>query len=412
MMNRGSAYNAHQRASFLGVDSPDRSRSRQSRRDGDIESATNKGIDAPSTQLPTPRINHFTWAWYCLTMATGGIALLLSSQPYTFRGLITIGTIVYIYNLVLFISITAAIVVRFSRVHGALIKSLKHPTESLFFPTFWLSLATIISGMQKYGGPSAGIWLVDAIRVLFWMYVASTFLVSVFQYWFLFTAKNHTINDMTPSWILPAFPIMLTGTIASVTAGHQAPKYSMPIIVAGVSFQGLGMTVSILMYANYVRRLMQYGLPDPNVRPGMFIAVGPPSFTALAFIGIARAVPRSTSYFGDPDIAYEALNVVAAFNAILLWSVSLWFFGISLLSVLAGIKEMSFHLTWWAMVFPNVGFTIATIEIGEVFQSAGVKWVGSAMTILLVVMYVFVLTHHIMAVIRKQIMVEGKDEDA
>jgi len=37
------------------------------------------------------RVDHFTWAWFTLTMSTGGVALLLSVQPYTFRGLNTIG---------------------------------------------------------------------------------------------------------------------------------------------------------------------------------------------------------------------------------------------------------------------------------------------------------------------------------
>ncbi len=37
------------------------------------------------------RVDHFTWAWFTLTMSTGGVALLLSVQPYTFRGLNTLG---------------------------------------------------------------------------------------------------------------------------------------------------------------------------------------------------------------------------------------------------------------------------------------------------------------------------------
>jgi hypothetical protein len=58
-----------------------------------------------------------------------------------------------------------------------------------------------------------------------------------------------------------------------------------------------------------------------------------------------------------------------------------------------------------------VGFTIATIDIGEVFQSPGVTWVGSMMTCLLAVAYVFILFKHVQAVWRGQIIMEGKDED-
>jgi hypothetical protein len=58
-------------------------------------------------------------------------------------------------------------------------------------------------------------------------------------------------------------------------------------------------------------------------------------------------------------------------------------------------------------VFPNVGFTIATINIGKSLQSEGIKWVGSIMTILVVITYLFVGVYHVKAFICWP----GKDED-
>jgi hypothetical protein len=58
-----------------------------------------------------------------------------------------------------------------------------------------------------------------------------------------------------------------------------------------------------------------------------------------------------------------------------------------------------------------VGFTIATIDIGQVFHSQGVTWVGSVMTCLLVVAYLFIFFKHVQAVLRGQIIMGGKDED-
>jgi hypothetical protein len=36
------------------------------------------------------------------------------------------------------------------------------------------------------------------------------------------------------------------------------------------------------------------------------------------------------------------------------------------------------------MIFPNVGFTLATVYLGEELQSEGILWVSVAMTIVLV----------------------------
>ena len=73
---------------------------------------------------------------------------------------------------------------------------------------------------------------------------------------------------------------------------------------------------------------------------------------------------------------------------------------------------MSFHLSWWAFVFPNVGFTISVIKIGQSLQSEGILWVGTTMTLLLVVVYLFVLACHVRAIWKKKIWFPGKDEDA
>lgn len=139
--------------------------------------------------------------------------------------------------------------------------------------------------MAVYGVPSTGSWLQVTIQILFWIYFVLTFVLAVGQYTVLFMARAATIQSMTPAWILPIFPFMLTGTIAASSVSSQKPWAAIEIMVAGLTGQGLGMLVALLIYAQYIRRLMGYGLPSANVRPAMFIAVGPPSFTGLALIG-------------------------------------------------------------------------------------------------------------------------------
>jgi len=73
---------------------------------------------------------------------------------------------------------------------------------------------------------------------------------------------------------------------------------------------------------------------------------------------------------------------------------------------------MSFHLTWWALVFPNVGFTLETIEIASSLNSVAISWVTSAMTIALVATWLFVFSFHLRAVLNKKIMGPNNgDED-
>lgn len=257
-------------------------------------------------------------------MSTGGFALLISVQPHKFNKMLTLGTIVYLFDITLFVVLIAAITTRFILHPAALRRSFTYPSESLFFATFWLSLPTIIGGMNNYGGEHVGAWLPVVLRVLFWIYCACTTSVAIIQYWYLFAAKQMTVKSMAPSWVLPVFPCMLCGTLASLIASTQPYDQRMPIIVAGVTFQGLGILVSMLMYSILIARLMQHGLPPPNVRPGLFITVGPPSFTALALIGMSNALPEDYSYFADNPGALVAVKALAVFTAIFLWSLSFW----------------------------------------------------------------------------------------
>ncbi|KAF2773954.1 hypothetical protein EJ03DRAFT_304597 [Teratosphaeria nubilosa] len=363
----------------------------------------------------TERVKHVTWANFTFPMSTGGIALLLHTTPHKFHGLYTIGKTVFIFDLVIFLAIVAAITTRFvlGRHNLALQRSLAHPTEGLFFPTSLLALFDVLALVQTYGVPACGPWLIVVMRVLFWIYVAVTFVSAVWQYWYLFTAPERlTLHSMTPAWLLPTFPVMLCGTLASLIVSDQPDAHRLPIAIAGITFQGLGWMISFMMFSIYVHRLMQYGLPAPNLRPGMFIAVGPPSFTSIALMGITNGLPQNYAYFTRHPNSVEILQILALFASIFLWALALWFFFISLLSVLAGVKEMSFHLVWWALVFPNTGWTIATINIGNQLESQGILWVGSAMTIILVAVWIFVFLMEMRAIFTKQIAMPGMDEDA
>lgn len=80
----------------------------------------------------------------------------------------------------------------------------------------------------------------------------------------------------------------------------------------------------------------------------------------------------------------QVLKVVATMAGVFLWSLALWFFCLALLACLQTWRQMPFSLGWYAFVFPNVGFTMATINIGEALDSPAAQWVGSAMTLLLV----------------------------
>ncbi len=205
------------------------------------------------------RMNHFTWAWYTLPMSTGGLSLLIFAQPHKFPGLLGIGMFVYVLNLIIFGLVTLSMISRFFLHSGSFRRSIQHPREGFFLPTFFLSLATLITSTERYAIPDNSVtaW---GIKTAFWTYVAVTFTLAVGQYSFVFASHSFQLTTMMPTWILPIFPIMLSGTIASVIAERQPDHEAVSIVAAGTTCQGLGMLVAMMMYSHMVGRLMAAGM--------------------------------------------------------------------------------------------------------------------------------------------------------
>lgn len=184
--------------------------------------------------------------------------------------------------------------------------------------------------------------------------------------------------------------------------------------VGAVAFQGLAWIVALLMYSLYTQRLMTSELPSPSTRPGMYVSVGPAGYTAAGLISLAKQAPTVVpgSQFTDlsiPDGDFiKNLGILSGLFIILF---SFWFFCISTVGVVAGVRRMSFTLNWWAFIFPNAGLTLAAIQVANALNSDGIRGVCSALTILLVIMWILVAVLCIKAVYTGELLWPGKDED-
>lgn len=356
------------------------------------------------------RLHHFTWAWWTLIMSTGGLALLIFAQPFAFPGQKQIGLVVYIITLILFVIVLSCLIARFFLFSGDFKQSITHEREGFFVPTFFLTLATLITSTYRYAIPENDIHLNWAVQVAFFSYMAVTMMLAIGQYSYVFRKHNLEVKTMMPTWILPIFPIMLSGTIASVIADTQPDAMSTSIVYFGLAAQGLGIMVSFMMYAHMVGRLMSFGLPSREHRPGLFMNVGPPAFTCLAFIGMANGLPDNFDFDNNGVIDIHFIRQMAVLAGVFLWSLSFWWWGIAVVAVICS-RPKYFHLGWWASVFPNTGFTLATITLGKAISSDLVLGFSVFMTVCLILTYFFVLYHNIRAVLIQDIMYPGRDED-
>ncbi|KAI1417934.1 voltage-dependent anion channel [Hypoxylon sp. FL1857] len=364
------------------------------------------------------RIAHFTWANFTCTQSTGAIVVLLSMTPHQFHGLQTAGVVVFIIKLVIFLIFCSMMLTRFVLHPHMFKRSFTNPPELFFFGSFWVSIATTIICMERFGVPHTGSWLVVVIRVLFWIYAAVTLIYATVTW--VVAAAQAPINPLqiNPAIFLMIFNTMLTGTAAASIVQSQPPVQQLPIIVAGIAYQGLGWIVSMMLLPWLIGSFLSNGLGSPDQRPGLFLPVGSSGYTIVSLIGCARYVPRGYGFFARVPGAADILQAAAVWVGIFLWLFTFWLFAIALVANLPVMipnrhlrSRMAFSLSWWGIIFPNVGFTIATIMIGEELQSNAIQWVATIMTILLFAAWLMDLVLHIKALVTGQIMWPGKDED-
>lgn len=104
-------------------------------------------------------------------------------------------------------------------------------------------------------------------------------------------------------------------------------------------------------------------------------------------------------------------QAVGVLLAIFFWLFGFWNFALTTVSIITAIRRLRFDLTWWAFIFPNAGLTIATIQIASVLDSDGVRAVCSAATIVLCIAWLIIAVMHVRALIRKELLYPGLDED-
>ncbi|SMQ51865.1 unnamed protein product [Zymoseptoria tritici ST99CH_1A5] len=368
----------------------------------------------PDSASFSDRIAHFTWPWFACPMSTGALSIVLANTPNRFNGLDTIGTIFFILTIILFLLFTTFMTLRAIWYPKRFIGSLHHPVEGLFFGSYFVTVSLILNGTQAYGVPNCGPWLPDALRVCYWLYCAVVLIVGVGQYYVLFQEERLKITDAVPAWIFPIYPLLVVGPMAGTMIPSQPVRQAFDMWVGAVMLQGLAWTVALMMYSLYTQRLMTGALPSPPTRPGMYVSVGPAGYTAAGLISLGNQARRvlPANAFNVNNIADgDVVRIVGIMAGTFIIIFAFWFFCISTVAVISGVRRMTFTLNWWAFVFPNAGLTLAAIQLGNVYNSTPINGICSALTIALVVMWLICAVAHIRAIWYGSIMWPGKDED-
>ncbi|KAI0885031.1 voltage-dependent anion channel-domain-containing protein [Annulohypoxylon maeteangense] len=348
------------------------------------------------------RICCHQWTWFTMTMATGGVANVFYSiwTPYQADWLWYIGLIFFLFNVCLFIMNCVLITMRFIMVPGSFMHSFLDQMESLFIPSVVVSAATILINACQYGIPMTGPWLQHTMEWLFWIYIVISVLASSGMYLILWSTQIFPIHTMTPVWVFPGYPLLLTAPFASSlisansVASDNPPINRLAIGMCAIAVQGTGFLISFMICAAFIYRLMTQKLPRDEQRPGVFISIGPSGFTVAGLVSLGQqanvVIPDS---FQGSTHSVIILRLLSTIIGIWLWGLSIWFFLVSVGSLWKYVRperKMPFQMTWWSFVFPNTALVTATLALATALGSNGFRICGCVMAAILIVVWALV----------------------
>ncbi|RGP80830.1 malic acid transport [Fusarium longipes] len=330
------------------------------------------------------RIACYQWTYFTLTMSTGGIANILHSLKWTAPWLRGVGLFFFFFNIILFVMNCVLI----------------YQMESLFISASVVSIAVILINTCQYGIPYTGPWLLNTMEWVFWVYAALSVSVSAFLYLILWSTLVFPVHTMTPTWVFPAYPLLLNAPFAANliaaadSSGHELTVNTVSMALGATAIQGTGCLIAFMISSAFIYRLMTQKLPRDNQRPGIFMSIGPYGFTAagIAQLGSQAHLLVPENFLGTPHVA-DIIKVISILVSLWLWGLAMWFFLVcvgALWKYTRSGHHMPFQMTWWSFVFPNTALVTATSVMGKIFDNNGLHIFASTMTVAIIIVWIII----------------------
>lgn len=375
------------------------------REDSPLLPSNNRGRDEGPRGWKDILENKMTWAWYTTIMSSGGVALVISSLPYTVKPIWILGGIVYMASLIGFLLLLLIHLTRFTLNPRVLLASITHHSEGLFVSTFAAALGILLIDGATYSGKmhtTHGMTL----RAFYWIFLGIAVLFGVatplVQFSRARAARIDEVDVLARDYSHMAtqqiLPLTLVGYAASTVVSHIDPvsghHLAVPILYTATAIQGMGALVGLIYLSGFITSLYRNALPSVSSRPSMFVSVGPPAFTALSFALMAeqslRHFPADVS---APGGAFEAVGGVVLYYigmvmALMFWGLAAWLFCISVLGNIMALRDMDIgvqQLQMFAFIFPNVGFALASTHLARLVGYPKILAIGAEVLDLIVI---------------------------
>lgn len=353
---------------------------------------------------------NFTPSWFSVNMGTGITSILLHQLPYQFKGLDIISNIIFGLNVVLFLLFLSFSIARYTIWPTMLPTMLYHPVQALFLGTFAMGLATIVNMCALSAAPAWGPGFAIFTWILWWIDAVFAVCISIGLPFLQFTRHTQSLDQITGVWLLPVVAPIVSAASGGIVAQILSPAHARLTIIVSYILWGLGFSFAFMIMTLYYARLAIYKIPLATIIVSAFLPLGPcgqGSFGLLRLSSTLYDMSKQgqgglTASGEDTAIMAAAIYGVTIPIALILWGLGLaWLFiAVSSLFDLWLVSNLNFNLGWWGFTFPLGVFCTATTQLGQELNSTAFKILGTILSVLELLLWLFVSGMTIYEVLR------------
>ena len=303
-------------------------------------------------------------------MDTGIISIIMNILPWRFNALDIFSTIMFVFNLVLFIILSLLAMIRlFAFTRHVRSESLNSIEEISYQGAPAISYLTLVAQVALTCSTAWGFRFTVLAYVLWW--IGLVWCVVLCSASVIVLAKRNVTDDrsLSPVIFLPLIAVMTLGTTGGIVTRYSvgmSARLAIPIIVTSYMVIGYAFFLALLYYAIYIHRLLAVGPPMKAKLPSLCVTIGPMGQFATA-IQLLSTAANTRGLFGSYNsgtwlTTNSASSVSAASELIalmvlgfaFLWITVAWYF----IFEAALQRKLPYSLTWWSMIFPMGKFIL------------------------------------------------------
>ncbi|HQS83097.1 MAG TPA: SLAC1 anion channel family protein [Thiobacillus sp.] len=313
------------------------------------------------------RLKNFPVSAFSIIMGLAGFSIAWDRAEQVFDPGFGLSSLLLACTTILFVVLAVVYALKAVKHPGEVMGEIRHPVKLAFIPSISISLLLLsIAYLHQQPALSWWLWSIGSVVHLgITLYVLSS--------WIHHT--KYEITHLNPAWFIP-----VVGNILIPIAGvHHAP------VDVSWFFFSIGVFFWPLLTAIIFNRLIFHGsLPD-RFMPTLFIFIAPPAVGFISWFNLT----------GEVDAFARVLYFTGLLFTLLLFAQTRYF------------SRLKFFLSWWAYSFPLAAMTIATLLMAKQTGAAFYSWLAAGLLGLLSLVIAVLIWRTTLAVLRKEICVEG-----